>query len=181
MSRVVSEVEHPQYGLLQKFYIKAKNGDDMITIGYTGSDNVSLRAPGYIITKEGEYIIVPEQISHSEFFSNFLQIYRGETTRTDYDTFSGSIELAKEGFMVYIGVREKDVFYNGLQDDIGFFVPDSISKQQFIAHNNLIAKTDDLSIVAKFNDISFNYVDSNGILSAKKPIDIRPNDVIPKR
>lgn len=53
MSRIVSEIQHSQYGLLCKFYINTKNGDDMIVIGYTNSADVSLRAPGYIITKQG--------------------------------------------------------------------------------------------------------------------------------
>lgn len=180
MSRIVSEFQHPQYGLLQKFYIKTKNNDNMITVGYTDSTDVLLRAPGYIITKEGEYIIVPEQILHSKFFSDFLHIYRDESDMVEYDTFSGAIELVKEGFMVYIGIREKDLFYNGLQEDIGFYMPDSITPQQFIAHNNLIDKTDGLSIASKFNDIYFNYVDSNGNLTERKPIDIRDN-IIPKK
>lgn len=180
MSRIVEEVQYRQYGLLQKFYIKKKNNDDMLTIGYTDSKDVSLRAPGYIITKDGEYIIVPEEILHSKFFSKFLYIYRGESDWVEYDTFSGAIELVKEGFMVYIGIRENDLYYNGLQEDIGFYMPDSITPQQFIAHNNLIDKTDGLSIASKFNDIYFNYVDSKGKLTESKPIDIR-NNIVPKK
>lgn len=75
--------------------------------------------------------------------------------------------------MVYIGIREQDVFYNGLQDDIGFFMPDSITLQQFIAHNNLIDKTDDLSMISKFNDLSFSYINSKGEETVRKPIEIK--------
>ena len=85
--------------------------------------------------------------------------------------------------MVYIGIRENDLLYNGLQEDIGFYMPDSITPQQFIAHNNLIDKTDGLSIASKFNDINdiyFNYVDSKGNLTERKPIDIR-NNIVPKK
>ena len=74
MTKVIQEVQHPQYGLLQKFNIKTKNGNDMVTIGYVDSKNLLLRAPGYIITRDGECIIVPEQIKHADFFTNFLAI-----------------------------------------------------------------------------------------------------------
>lgn len=178
MTKVIQEVQHPQYGLLQKFNIKTKNGNDMVTIGYVDSKNLLLRAPGYIITRDGECIIIPEQIKHADFFTNFLAIYNEKTKaseRTNYDTFSGAIELAREGFLVYIGIREEDIFYNGLQDDIGFFVPDNITPSQLIAHNNLIDGTDGLDLVAKFNDICFNYIDTKGNNQDKKPAEVAKN------
>ena len=76
MTKVIQEVQHPQYGLLQKFNIKTKNGNDMVTIGYVDSKNLLLRAPGYIITRDGECIIVPEQIKHADFFTNFLYRFK---------------------------------------------------------------------------------------------------------
>ena len=59
-------------------------------------------------------------------------------------------------------------------------MPDNITPKQFIAHNNLIDKTDGLSIASKFNEIYFNYVDSKGKLTESKPIDIR-NNIVPKK
>lgn len=87
---------------------------------------VSVLEPGYIITPDGDFILVPKGVDHSKIFSDYLNKYLDNKADTIYESNEAMMALVKINHVVYYGLRMRDVvnIYNkgGNQDGVGMLI-----------------------------------------------------------
>ena len=86
--------------------IQGKNGTFDFKVD---EDYISVLGNGYIITKEGYFIYVKEH--HADTFTDFLNAYYGcgvGYTNKRWESTDGAVQLAREGFIAYFGIKVGD-------------------------------------------------------------------------
>jgi hypothetical protein len=81
------------------FYIEGLTGDD--------PDEIAVTRPGYIITRDGQLVIVKSEC-HDEAFCEYLRHYLEEPCISIMPN-DGVKKLNKLGHVVYMGIRQIDV------------------------------------------------------------------------
>lgn len=170
MTKIVEQVKHPFYGKVSYFIISTESGKDFKVIGYPDVKDASLRIPGYIITKEGELIIIPESVYHAVYFSNFIRLYTdGEDTK-NYDTNTGALNIANKGFLVYVGLRDNDIYNGEIAGNIIFYLPPELTKEQYEVYEELMTHNDELKDFIDSNKIEAHFIDCTGEIVDKVPL-----------
>ncbi len=87
---------------------------------------VNVLEAGYIITPDGDFILVPKDIEHSKIFSEYINKYLVNKTNTTYESNEAMIALIKVNHVVYYGLRMRDIVNlydkNGNQDGVGLLI-----------------------------------------------------------
>lgn len=176
MTKIVKQVEHPIYGKLSYFIIPTESGKDFKVLGYSNVENASLRMPGYIITKEGELIIIPESARHANYFSDFIRLYTDGEDTNMYNTYTGALNIANKGFLVYVGLRDKDIYSGEIAGNIIFYLPPELTKEQYEVYEELMTHNVELKDFIDSNKIEAHFIDCTGKIVDKVPLSSDNND-----
>lgn len=170
MTRILKELKHPLYGKISYFIIPTESGNDFQVIGYPDLKDASFRIPGYIITKDGELIIIPESLYHADYFSNFIRLYTDGKDNNMYDTNTGALNIANKGFLVYVGLRNNDIYNGEISGNILFYLPPELTKKQLKVYEKLMTNNDELKHFFDSNKMEAHFIDCGGELVDKIPL-----------
>lgn len=88
-------------------------------------DGVSVLEPGYVITPDGEFILVSKGIEHGAIFSDYINAYLDSQTKIAANN-DAMIALTEINHIVYYGLRMRDVvdIYNkgGNEEGVGIII-----------------------------------------------------------
>lgn len=99
---------------------------------------ISVLESGYIILKDGTFVILSE--NHGESLTDFYFSYHSNLIKTNnFTTFDAIPNLSKDGFVVFIGTKRNKVKQNS--NNFGFaimYFPESLTDEQKIACRKLL-------------------------------------------
>ncbi len=90
---------------------KAKNGSDL-AINCADVENINTLVAGYVITVNGELIVVEDKDDHSSIFSDYINHYEGKSLEDFryYESIEGAKYLVENDNIVYFGLKIKDTY-----------------------------------------------------------------------
>lgn len=124
-----------------KNFINIKNAcnNDIIVRGDKTGDYISVLESGYIILKDGTFVILGDD--HGDSLTNFYLAYHGNlTVKNKFTTFDAIPLLSNDGFVIFLGTKRNIVMHN--TDNFGFgiiFFPKELTEEQKISCKKLLA------------------------------------------
>lgn len=106
---------------MKKMLKNIKNEEFEYEVQNATGGGVSVLEPGYIITPDGEFILVPKGEGHNAIFADYVNKYLDNETPTVFNSNEAMIALGKINHVVYYGLRMRDVveIYNKGGDEQG--------------------------------------------------------------
>lgn len=154
-----------------KVELYSKSGKVFYMQGDEGlsNENIRISAAGYIITKDGKFVVVPEKVDHSQILTDYIVNYLDMNLSSDqplpsFESSDGAKMLNQEEHIVYFGIRQTDFAFADAVENRGcILLPqlEKITQEQKEALGLLMSTNRSVFGTGNLFDIDFGSLSDN--------------------